>query len=344
MTTYPEHARYPWEGEIEWPVHKAMAYMKAGLTGPKNAPRYAAFSKALEAVRYLADERGVETFPGHKLKRLLIKAAAEVGWYRRNPAYKPVPAARSDDFKVCRRCKAEKPKALFLTLATPEQKRRNNWREDFQSKTLSLLCDTCRKSKNQEKARKEKRMKARQEVPDLLTAYRTSVGDALNRTKAVLRVHTVELPASDGTPVKMLQFENAYDKMYYEARLAMANLARDRLKERINDGSLSAPLPDGTSPKGLWQELLEPEERQELHALHKQGSWTQAGFRGTMPKLWDDGVRDSKRGRKTPLSERTVEPPPDVLLPVPKIPEAMPVRTLTTYDNSEWDIDLTKPE
>lgn len=331
MQTFPESTRYQWEGASALSSAKVRAIMRSGLLAAEGTPRRAAFELALEAVELLINEKGVQQFPGDKLKRLLIKAAAQAGWYRKEAAFKGVPKAQQDGHKVCRRCKQEKPLANFNAVATEAQKRRSNWRMDAQHFISSLLCDSCRKAKTQERNRSERRRLHKAGAVDLIGCYRDSLKAAVTTTEANLRNHTVELPASDGTMVSMLQFDNPDDGAYYRKRKELLLLARNRLKDRIDDGSLSQPLADGTSPRGFWQELLEPDERQALFRLHQQGSWLKSGYRGAMPRLWDSVDRLNDRQLRRERKERAM-PSSKPMVGTPAVPTVTPVSDPSKFD------------
>ena len=310
---------------------QAKAVMRAGTTADPRTPRHAAFTKALAAVEFLIEEKDVHEFPGHKLKRLLVKAATEAGWWRKAATYTAVPTAQQAGHKVCRRCKQEKPFSAFTAVATEAQKKRNNWPVDRQYLISSVLCGTCRKAKTQERNRAERRRNSKAGAFDLIGRYRDSLKLATSTTEANLRNHTVTLPAVDGTPVSMLQFDHQEDAIYYKKRKALLALARNRLKDRIDDGSLSAPLEDGSAPRGFWQELLTQEERQALFRLQLQGSWFRAGYRGSMPRLWDSLDRLNDKHQRKDRKERAM-PRTQPIGGAPSVPTVTPVSNPSKFD------------
>lgn len=337
MHTFPESTRYNWEGVAALSAAQARAIMKAGTNAAEGSPRHKAFTLALEAVEFLIADKDVREFPGAKLKRLLIKAATEAQWLRKEATFKGVPQAQQADHKVCRRCKQEKPRSVFNAVATEAQKRRSNWRVDAQHFISSLLCDTCRKAKTQERNRSERRRLNKTGAIDLIGRYRDSIKTSLATTESNLRNHTVTLPAADGTMVTMYQFDCQEDAAYYRKRRQLLVLARNRLKDRIDDGSLSQPLDDGTSPRGFWQELLEPDEKRALHALHQQGSWLKAGYRGTVPRLWDSVDRLNDREFRRERKERAM---PRTALMVGKQPQTPAPVVTPVSDPSAYDPEL----
>lgn len=329
--TYPESVPPKWGLAMPWTYRQIATYLRKGLTGHPEAPRTKAFQDTLDAVHQLHG-RGVTEFRGDKVLRLLIAAAREHGWMKRRGYFKPLPKATNPEHKVCRRCQVEKGIEDFKMLATPAQRKRFNWTSSAPMYVYGHNCAPCRKAK----AAAEKRKEVKRQNPDLFTQYKTQISAEIEAVGKVLSAHlSITLP--DGS--RVYQFADQADQDYYFERDRMLRLARQRFNEYVENGELLDKV-DPDVPRGAWYGLLTPAERHHLDSLFKEGSWTGDSYKGRMPTLWER----KKKPRKVRVVEdeapAKVEPPAEVLLPAPETRPRLPV----VYDNSEWDIDLTKPE
>lgn len=321
--TFPETTRYKWEGSTMWSFQQAEKHVKAGLTGAKDTPRWRTFKQVLDALYVLADEKGVSAFKGDKLKALLNAAARDNEWYARSNNDLP-PVNAPEGHKVCRRCHEPKPLESFKSLATPAQKARNGWNRDAQYFTVSLLCSVCRPLKQKAKARAEQRKAAKSLPFSIVDLYRKSLSTNIVAVVAVMRSHTHDIGG-----YKDVQFTHAEDRQYYETRMQYLRLARQRLNDRIDEGTLSRYAEGEKPPVGVWQELLTAEERDWLATLYRQGSWGHlGGFKGKQPRLWDSIPEDAPPTRSTaPRVQDTaskVEVPAAFIVPTPEKPAQHP--------------------
>jgi hypothetical protein len=312
-TTFPETTRYKWEGLTLWSFQEAERHMRAGMTGLKDSPRWRAFKQVIDALYLLADRKGVSQFKGDKLKLLLIAAARENEWHARGGRQVADTMSASPDTKLCRRCYEFHPLASFRAVATPAQKARNGWNADAQYFVQSLLCAACRPLKHKADQVKARRQALKGSKVSIIDLYRTGISRNMNAVASVVRSHTHNIGG-----FMDVQFTDQNDRLYYEKRLEYLKLARARLSERIDDGSLTRAAEGENPPMGLWQELLTKEERDWLGTLYRQGSWVRSvGQKGREPRLWDSRPVEPKRKAPTPPPPRIVDGacPSDVLLP-----------------------------
>lgn len=329
--TYPESVPPKWGLIMPWSYRQIATHLRKGLTGHPDAPRTKAFQATLDAVHQLHG-RGVTEFRGDKVLRLLIAAAREHGWMKRRGYFKPLPKATNPEHKVCRRCQVEKPIEDFKMLATPAQRKKFNWSSSAPLYVYGHNCAPCRKAK----AAAEKRKAVKRQDSDLFTQYKTQISAELEAVLKVLAKHlTIELP--DGS--KVYQFKDQADQDYYFERERLLRLARQRFNEYVENGELLDKV-DPEAPRGAWYGLLTLAERRQLDSLFKQGSWAEDGYKGRMPTLWERKKQERKARIVVDDAPAKVEPPPEFLIPTAnERPSLGP-----TYDNGEWDIDLTKPE
>jgi hypothetical protein len=309
-----------------WSFQQAEKHVKAGLTGAKDTPRWRTFKQVLDVLYVLADEKGVSAFKGDKLKALLNAAARDNEWYARSN-YDLPPANAPEGHKVCRRCHEPKPLESFNAHATAAQKARNGWNLDAQYFTVSLLCSVCRPLKQKAKVRAEQRKAAKNSPFSIVDLYRKGISTNLVAVVAVLRSHTHDLGG-----YKDVQFTHAGDRQYYETRMDYLRRARQRLNDRIDEGSLSRYAEGEKPPVGVWQELLTAEERDWLATLYRQGSWAHlGGFKGKQPRLWDSVPEDAP-----PTAPRRQDTAPKAEVPAAFIVPT-PEKPTTDWSAIPWE-------
>ena len=292
--TYPEFKPRPWALAMPWSLTRIEAELRKGLTGSPDTPRYLAFKDTIDAVHLLA-HRGVDEFRGDKVHKLLVKAAQTHGWYAPEGKRRPLPKVFKDGHRVCAKCYEEKLEEVFKAKPTLAQKRRNGWADDSQRLIIHKLCDACRLSN----ARRAKRKAAKREAPTLIGAYRASITNGLETVAKVFKKHTAFVtPPPENFTVH--NFRAPEDQDYYSERKALLRLARQRLDQYIEDGTLRERIP--AEPQGLWFELLTQEEKDNLARLHRAGSWMQGGYRSRMPLLWEQSPHKNASTAK-PLTE-----------------------------------------
>lgn len=308
VLTYPECVPPKWGLAAPFGHRTMLQLLRKSMTSPKGTPRDLAYRATIAAVNTL-HERGIRTFRGDKVLKLLIQAAREHGWLKRSGGqYKAVPKAQKPDHKVCRKCQEEKPDAEYRIFASAAQKKRNGWAEDRQQYTYAVICAHCRKLKQQRERRKE----VKRQDPDTYGAYRNAFANELGAVKRLLKTHlTIELP--DGS--KAYQFDHEADQTYYFERERLIELARRRFENAVNAGDLLSVV-DLSVPKGAWYGLLTQDERDGLARIHRDGSWAGSTKKGRVPKLWEKVVVPRKKPKTvayTPSTEPKVEPPPEIL-------------------------------
>jgi hypothetical protein len=327
---FPETTRYQWEGATKWTFQQAERHIKAGLTGAKDTPRWRSFKQVLDALYILADERGVSAFKGDKLKALLIAAAHDNKWYSRSNNNLPAVNA-PEGHKVCRRCHTPKPLELFRCVASAAQKERNGWNSNAQYFTISLLCDKCRPIKQKESKAAENRKATKNSPVSIIDIYRKGITQAIGAVVSVMRAHTHDING-----YKDVRFTNPEDRKYYETRLEYLRLARQRLNDRIDEGSLTRYGEGETPPTGAWHELLTAEEREWLATRHSQGSWATVGAvrGGKVPRLWDVPSNERPTMPRSKFTVPKVEVPASVIVPVPPRP-VLP--SAEEWANTPWE-------
>ena len=267
---YPETRRYPWElgtwDQLQMTRHLVRQQRQQGKRD-SNPLRWEALERTIGAVEQLY-AKGHRSFPGHKVKRLLVAAAAEVGWFRIKQPPKPrVRYSENRTEKECARCHEVKPMASFNAEATAAQKLIYGWNPERKRFVTSKLCAECRPKKAAQERRRVARSAKRKDKGVFL---HIQYADDIARAKQAMRVarhrFRVQLDTPDG-PVRYIHWPSDAAKEFYETRADMVALAEQRLEDHIND---AVPLPEG----GHWQELLSTEERDTLSRLHRNAFGT----------------------------------------------------------------------
>lgn len=307
--TYPECVPPKWGLHVAFSVKDMRSFLYKGLSGMPHAPRTLAYKATLEAVNTL-HTRGITKFYGDKVLKLLIQAAREHEWLKREGGrYVAVPKAQKPDHKVCRKCKQEKHVDEFRMEATPAQKAARGWAEERRQYTYAVSCAHCRKLKKQKERRKEIKRTSKAGFALL----RDTLQRELAGTMRAIRKH-IAFTTPDGG--KVYQFECDEDQTYFFERERLLRLALQRFDAGVEEGDLSQRI-DSTTPAGAWQSLLTEQERDKLADLHRQGSWADSAKKGNTPKLWEPRRPQTREPRiqlpPEPSTEPKVEPPPDVL-------------------------------
>lgn len=306
--TYPECVPPKWGLHTAFSIKDMRGFLYKGLSGMPNAPRTLAYKATLEAVNTL-HARGITEFRGDKVLKLLIQAAREHGWLKRDGGrYVAVPKASQVDHKVCRKCKQEKHIDEFRMEATPAQKAARGWAEDRRHYTYAVSCAHCRKLKKQTERRKEVKRASKTGFALL----RDTLQRELAGTMRALRKHVAFTTPEGG---KVYQFECDEDQRYYFERERLLRLALQRFDAGVDEGDLNQRI-DSTEPAGAWQSLLTEQERERLADLHRQGSWSGSAKKGGTPKLWEPRRPQTRTHQPPPPYEPSPEPvapPPEIL-------------------------------
>lgn len=312
--TFPERKRYKWEGAIRWSQHDIVKFLRQQQRqSPRDSTRWKVFEQVIEAIFQLTDARGIESFKGDTVKKMLVMSARDHGWYvtefdRRGPSDVPMGE------KWCRCCKEVKPMEVFRAVATSAQNKRNGWHPDAHTLITHALCAPCRQSKQKKDRRADARKTARVlkkdgKAPPLLQRYEKSIANVRARIAMVFKRHTVTLrfAGPDGTDETYLQFKDPADQAFYTEQRVMLTRANERLHEAINSGSIPA------NAEGEWYELLTDDERQHLYDLYHLASWMEPTYKKKLPILWKHGSTSDEITSvvaEPPTQAPTLEPEP----------------------------------
>lgn len=297
--TYPEYRVPTWALNIAWDLAFLEKKLMRGLQDRSNPRRWQTYHRTLEALHTLAHTKDLTHFNGLKVHKLMIAAARDCEWWAPEPRVLPPLPNVGPGEKMCRRCEKAKPLASFRSLATPAQKLKHGWSGEGQYFIQSLLCTECRSLKQKAVKRKQNKRQA----PSLFSQYAQAITVAANTVdKALNRRKAFTTP--DGFDV--YNFRAPEDEAYYRERRRLTTAARVRFDARVEEGALAV---EGAT--GAWHDFLTPEEREELKALHEAGSWMQPGFRGRIPKLWEEPVAPRTRNVAQVQGGLGPEPAPD---------------------------------
>jgi hypothetical protein len=302
--TFPEIKRYKWEGAIRWSQRDIVKFLREQQRqSPKSSTRWQVFEQVIEAIFKLTDDRGVESFKGDSVKKLLIAAATDHGWFVERPD-RTEPSNVPMGEKWCRRCHEIKSMESFRAVATPAQNKRNGWHPDARTLITSSLCAPCRESRQKKAKRTDARrtarvMKKEGKAPPLLQRYEKSIANVRARLAMVFKRHTVTLrfAGPDGTDAVYLEFKDSADQDFYTEQRVMLGRANNRLHEAVDEGRIPHDA------KGEWYELLTPQERQHLYELYQAASWMAPGYKKKMPILWDNAPKPDEVASAEPIPE-----------------------------------------
>lgn len=292
--TYPETARFRWEGETAHLVSHAVEFLDAMAAQGGSKARCDSFRATARALEVISEAKDKPYFTGDQIKKILIAAAQDHGWWERKRAVLPDLTAPAG-MKVCFKCKQTKEIGDFKTAPSPAKARSYGWREDTTQKITHPLCATCRKTKTAEQNRKRTRRISRKKLdkfsrPEdaILKQYqkiKIEIAEHLNRVRAAFNNVKAVLkdPFGDGSDLTEYQFKDDNARDFYQMKRALLLDARDRLEQRLSD---AAPLPD------TWGMLLTPSEQANLAELHQMAC---AGKHAShMPALWRLSTRKKK--------------------------------------------------
>lgn len=287
-TPYPLCKRYGWEGPLRW-THKEMTgFLKKMRAQGGSGARHAALTATIKALDDIYEAGKAERFTGDKVKALLVVAANEYGWWQVLPTPRDKRTADAnipEGHKTCAKCGEVKPVERFTAVATAKQKAMYGWRMETRRTVTSKLCDVCRplKLKRQQYLQAKRDSKVLPADPELrkLAMFDRGIKVQAARINVAFHKRKVTLQTPDG-PISYIEFENPDDKAFFEEKRRLVTLARQRLDEAVNKGTVPE-LPNS----GLWQDLLTSDEREYLVALWKQGSWNTTNVRRAPPRIFD---------------------------------------------------------
>jgi hypothetical protein len=283
--TYPETTRFRWEGDTPYLVTQAVEFLTDMAAQGGSKPRQAALKAAAAALMEISDRMDRPHFTGNQMKKILIAAAQDQGWWERKHRAMPSMVA-APGMKVCFRCAQTKSVKDFETRPTPAKARAYGWKEDTTMKVVGPLCGTCRKAKADAEGRKRQRRYSRKKLDTLSPAaamrfkhyhsLKQDIADHMARVRAAYSNvrHVIPDPLGNGEDVIEYQFESAEVNEFYKMKRLLLIDARDRLEQRFAD---AAPLPD------TWGMLLTRDEQLMLSNLHTEASMYK---HRNIPSLW----------------------------------------------------------
>lgn len=284
--TYPETTTFRWEGDDTYIVAEARSLLDTMAKQGGSKARQAALRAASQALEDISVAKDKPYFTGNQIKRVLIAAAGEYGWWARKPRVMPNLDA-PEGMKVCYKCAQTKELDDFKTAPSAAKARKYGWSENTTQKIISPLCATCRKTKAAEQARKRQRRVSRKKLDKFSTPtdavlkqyqklkleiaeHMNRVRGAFNNAKAVIKD-----PFGDGQDLTEYNFCDGDTKDFYFMKRTLLIDARDRLEQMVAD---ARPLPD------RWGMLLTQAEQNNLASLH---SYVCVGRRANrVPTLW----------------------------------------------------------
>ena len=268
--TYPETTRFRWEGDTPYLVTQAVAFLTDMAAQGGSKPRQAALKAAASALLEISDRLDKPHFTGNQMKKLVIAAAQDHGWWERKRRTVPNMVAPLG-MKVCFKCAQTKEVKDFETRPTPAKARSYGWKEDTTQKVVGPLCSTCRKAKSDADGRKRQRRYSHKKLDTLSPSaakhfkhyhsLKQDIADHMARVRAAFSnvKRVIEDPFGTGEDVVEYQFESDEMLEFYKMKRLLLIDARDRLEQKFAD---AAPLPD------TWGMLLTRDEQLMLTNLH----------------------------------------------------------------------------
>ena len=292
--TYPETAHFRWEGDTPHLVSHAVEFLDAMAAQGGSKARRDSFRATARALEAISEAKDRPHFTGNQIKRILIAAAQDHGWWARKRRTVPDLTA-PEGMKVCFKCGQTKEVDDFRTAPSAAKIRRYGWNADTTQKVVSPLCASCRKTKAAEQGRMRKRRISRKKLdkfsrPEdaILKQYyklKLEIAEHLNRVRAAFNNVRAVLrdPFGDGSDLVEYQFKDNNVRDFYYMKRALLLDARDRLEQKMAD---AAPLPD------TWGMLLTQVEQANLADAH---SYACAGKHAShIPALWRLATRKKK--------------------------------------------------
>lgn len=276
--TYPETVHFKWE-HGHYSYEDAVDLMDGSAKQGGSDARRNAYIRAMHLIREAdANDIGSASIAGVEMKRLLVQAAREVGWWDKSKqqTFTKLPPASAGE-KVCYVCKEAKPLLHFLTTPTAAQAKRYGWKPDTTQKVPTPVCAECRK-----KRREAKRMRKSKRAPQLRSLLKEAttpeqaarlqdyervlaqITKHKSRVKSAIYQVRVVLPAVDSitgeeSEIVEYQFKDERTRRFYFMKRDMLDIAQHRLVQMLGE---TAPIP------ARWGMLLTKEEQQELAFLH----------------------------------------------------------------------------
>lgn len=292
--TYPESVTFRWETDDTYIVAVAVEMLAEMAKQGGSRPRQAALRATARALEEISEAKDKPYFTGHQIKKVLIAAAQEHGWWERKAKVLPDLKA-PDGMKVCFRCTQTKEIDDFKTTPSPAKARRYGWSENTTQKIVSPLCASCRKTKAAEQNKKRKRRISRTKLDKLSTPeqailkqyhkLKLDIAEHLNRVRAAFTnaKAVIRDPFGDGQDLVEYQFRDHDTRDFYQMKRLLLIEARERLEQRLSE---AAPLPD------TWGMLLTQAEQVNLASLHQLACAGRSA--NHIPALWKLSDRKKK--------------------------------------------------
>lgn len=258
MDTYPENRTYGWEafGAIPVPISGRVptTWTKLALNAyraAKNQRQRSTWKDVLDALSDIECEYDIHELTAKKFKQLLIAAAKQNQWMKRQSARTGFTAFvdGQPDMRRCYKCLQVKPRGDFRAVSTEAKK--SVYKQSTEERTYytHTLCSTCRAEKRTASCRKPRALKGVPLMPHTLEKAK------------LLRARMSVLYGRSSLARKRDADELDQATQFHKLRLLCIDRARSAL-----DGLL---LSGGEVPDD-WRFLLSKEDRQKLHAWHAE--------------------------------------------------------------------------
>lgn len=276
--TYPETTRFRWEGDTPYLVTQAVEFLTDMAAQGGSKPRQAALKAAAMALEEISERLDKPHFTGDQMKKVLIAAAHDHGWWERKRVAMPDMTA-PPGMKVCFKCAQTKAIEEFRTTPTPAKARLYGWKPGTAIKMVGPLCSTCRKAKADDAGRKRQRRYSRKKLeslsPEAAVEFKKyhrlklDIADHMARVRAAF--NNVKHVVADATEY---QFESEEVRRFYEMKRTLLLEARDRLEQKFSNAK---PLPN------TWGMLLTKAEQDDLSEQHLEATMFKTR---NVPSLW----------------------------------------------------------
>lgn len=288
MKTYPEQRFYSWEATPTLPIRSGSARIASwhGIArnchgSSKNPVAAATWAEVLTALDDIECDYHLHELSGKRFKQLLVGAAKMHEWFAQPSPRRSFTAMVEGhpELRRCARCNGEKPLASFRAVMSEKRKAaylRRETREEVNDLGVTVvhdskrdyyihhLCAECRTA-NARRKRDAAKVKADNRKMDAKTTERVeSLRTQLKIAHIVSRRHKNGKNALGA-------FHSMRSMYIYKARSVLNKRILANIKN-ADAKKAQLPYPDE------WQDLLTPEDRQEL--LHAFNTYTLPAWSG----------------------------------------------------------------
>jgi hypothetical protein len=231
--SFPETRFYRWEEvqELTMGAARSLLYNRVYFAAGKPKEAWSLTSEWLEA---LWNRKGFDVVPTKKLKKLLIAAAHEVGWYpvKQIPRKKKPPLPDDPTLKTCPTCNETKPRTQFVRRVSSKRALQYGWNTHSQIRIAHERCNYCASPKR-------KSILGKRTTPSI-AKVRKQINDRLKVTRCMA------------------------DSPYRTRKLQLLGACQLKVKDYL---VRKVRGPDE------WHMMLTKEERQELETLYLRVDW-----------------------------------------------------------------------